>query len=128
MEDVNPYLTPDEVALLRSQIEDEISDLKELNRMIDIELDHAFDNLATAVYPDNYLEHNNLTVEELVERLDNEEIDPRLDDYFDLYPTKEEIAYYNNLVDNPRPPFVRIDPKIKRGDPGNVKIPYMIGY
>ena len=51
-----------------------------------------------------------------------------MDDYFDLYPTKEEIAYYNNLVDNPRLPSTRIDPKIKRGDPGNVKIPCMIGY
>ena len=45
-----------------------------------------------------------------------------------MYPTKEEIAYYNNLVDNPRPHFVRIEQKIKIGDPENVKIPCMIGY
>ena len=128
MENANPPLTPDEVALLRSQIENEISDLRELNSMIDVELDHAFNDLKIAIYSDNYLERNNLTIEELVEKLYEEEIDPRLDDYFNLYPTKEEIAYYNNLVDNPRPPFVRIDPKIKRGDPGNVKIPCMIGY
>ena len=80
MEDVNPYFTPDEIVLLHDQIKDEIIDLRELNRMIDIELDHALDNLATAVYSDNYLEHNNLTVEELVEKLADEEIDPRLDD------------------------------------------------
>ena len=93
MENANPPLTSDEVALLRSQIEDEISELRELNRMIDIELDYAFNDLATAVYSDNYLELNNLTVEELVEKLVEGEIDPRLDDYFNLYLTKEEIAY-----------------------------------
>ena len=128
MENVDPHHTPEEVALLRRHIEDEISELKDLNRMIDIELDYAFNDLATPIYSDKFLERNNLTVGELIEKLDVGEIDPRLDDYFNLYPSKEEIAYYNNLVDNPRPPFVRIDPKIKRGDPGNVKIPCMIGY
>ena len=128
MENANPPLTPGEVALLRSQLENEISELRELSRMIDIELDYALNNLGTAIYADNYLERNNLTVDKLIEKIEEVKVDPRLDDYFNEYPTKEEIAYYNNLVDNPRPPFVRIDPKIKRGDPGNVKIPCMIGY
>ena len=66
--------------------------------------------------------------EDVVEEHEEGEIDPKLDDYFNLYPTKEEIAYYNNLINNPRPPFTRIDPKIKRGDLKSAKIPCMIGY
>ena len=48
MDNTTPNPTPEEVALLRSQIEEEISDLRELNSMIDIELDYALNDLATA--------------------------------------------------------------------------------
>jgi hypothetical protein len=114
------------VALLREQIENEIRELRELNRLINVELDHAFSDLATALYSNKDLGSNDF--EDVVEELEEGEIDPKPDDYFNLYPTKEETAYYNNLIDNPRPHFTRIDPKIKRGDPKNVKMPYMIGY
>ena len=126
MENANPPLSPREVALLREQIENEIKELRELNRLVKIELDHAFSNLATALYSNKDLGTNDL--DEVVEELEEEEIDPKLDDYFNLYPTKEEITYYTNLIDNPRSPFTKIEPKIKRGDSKNAKIPCMIGY
>jgi hypothetical protein len=126
MENANPPLSPSEVALLREHIENEIRELRELNRLVKIELDHAFSDLATALYSNKDLGTNDL--EDVVEELEEWEIDPKLDDYFNLYPTKEEITYYANLIDNPRSPFTKIEPKIMRGDPKNAKIPCMIGY
>jgi hypothetical protein len=126
MENANPPLSPREVAVLREQIESEIRELRELNRLIKVELGHAFSDLATALYSNKDLGPNDFV--NVVEGLEEEEIDPKLNDYFNLYPTKEEIAYYNNLIDNPRSPFTIIEPKIKRGDPKNAKIPCMIGY
>lgn len=125
MENANLPLSPIEVALLREQIEDEIRELRELNTLVDIELDQALNDLAIAMDLDKELEANNLAIVEDVKEVEEQGLD---DDYYNLYPTKEEIAYYNNLIDNPRPPFVKIDPKIKKGDPKNVKIPCMIGY
>ena len=93
--------------------------------MIDIELDYALNDLAIAMDLDKELEPNDLAIVEDIKEEEEGDLD---DDYFNLYPTKEEIAYYNNLVDDPRPPFVKIDPKIERGNPRNVKIPCMIGY
>ena len=61
MENANPPLSPDEVASLRNQIESEIRELRELNTVINIELDHAFSDLAGALYASNDLEHDNLT-------------------------------------------------------------------
>ena len=124
----NPNLTPEEVASLCTQIEGEISDLRELNREIDFELERALSDLGTTIYSDNFLKRNDITIEKLINRYFGGETLLRTETYFDLYPTKEEVAYYKHLVDSPRPPFVRIDPKIKLGDPGNVKIPCMIGY
>lgn len=126
MENANPPLSPEDVAVLREQIENEIRELRELNRLVKTELDHAFSDLATVLYSNKDLGTNEW--KDVVEKVEDGEIDPRLDEYFNLYPTKEEIAYYNNLIDNPRPPFIKIDPKIKRGDPKNTKIPCMIGY
>lgn len=126
MENANPPLSPSEVALLREQIENDIRELIELNRLVKIELDQAFSDLATALYSNEDLGTNDL--EDVGEELEEGEIDPKLDDYFNLYPTKEEITYYTNLIDNPRSPFTKIEPKIKRGDPKNAKIPCMIGY
>ena len=125
MEDANPPLSPREVAVLREQIESEIRELRELNKLIKVELEHAFSDLATAMYSNEDLGPNDFV--NVVEGLEEEEIDPKLNDYFNLCPTKEEIAYYNNLIDNPRSPFTIIEPKIKRGDPKNAKIPCMIG-
>jgi hypothetical protein len=96
MENANPPLSPSEVALLREQIENEIRELRELNRLINVELDHAFSDLATALYSNKDLGTKDF--EDVVEELEEGEIDPKLDDYFNLYPKKEEIAYYNNLI------------------------------
>ena len=126
MENANPPLSPSEVAVLREQIESEIRELRELNRLIKIELEHTFSDLATVLYSNKDLGPNDFV--SVIKRPEEEEMDPRLNDYFNLYPTKEEIAYYNNLIDNPRSPFTMIEPKIKRGDPKNAKIPCMIGY
>ena len=88
MENANPPLSPREVAVLREQIESEIRELRELNRLINVELDHAFSDLATALYSNKDLGSNDF--ENVVEELEEGEIDPKLDDYFNLYPTKEE--------------------------------------
>ena len=91
MEKANPPLSPREVALLREQIESEIRELRELNRLINVELDHAFSDLATALYSNKDLGPNDFV--SIIERPEEEEMDPRLNDYFNLHPTKEEIAY-----------------------------------
>ena len=46
MENANPPLSPIEVTLSREQIENEIRELIELNRLVDIELDYALNDLA----------------------------------------------------------------------------------
>lgn len=126
MENANPPLSPSEVVLLREQIENEIRELRELNRLVKIELDQAFSDLQTALYSNEDRGANDL--EDVGEELEEREIDPKLDDYFNLYPTKEKITYYTNLIDNPQSPFTKIEPKINRGDPKNAKIPCIIGY
>ena len=78
MENANPPLSPDEVASLRNQIESELRELRELN----IELDHAFSDLAGALYASNDLEHDNLTSCGSLE----EKKDEGLGDDFNLYP------------------------------------------
>ncbi|GJU08224.1 retrovirus-related pol polyprotein from transposon TNT 1-94 [Tanacetum coccineum] len=45
----------------------------------------------------------------------------------DRFPTKEELAYHDELLGVPQPPFSTLEPKIKRGDPWSLKIPYVIG-
>jgi hypothetical protein len=87
------------VPLLCEPIENEIRELRELNRLVKIELDHAFSDLSTALYSNKDLGTNDL--DGVIEELEEGEIDPKLDDYFNLYPTKEEVAYYNNLINNP---------------------------
>lgn len=125
MENTNPPLSPEEVIVLRDQIKSEIRELRELNRLIDIELDSALNDLAIAMYSNKSLGPDDFAVVEVIEEQRDGELNH---EYFNLYPTKEEIAYYSNIVDNPRPPFVKIDPKIKEGNPWIVKIPCMIGY
>ena len=97
MENANPPLSPSEVALMREQIDNEIRELRELNSLIKIEFEHAFSDLATALYSNEDLGTNDL--EDVGEELEEGETDPKLDDYFNLYPTKEEITYYTNLID-----------------------------
>lgn len=84
MENANPPLSPSEVALLREQIVNEIRELRELNRLVKIELDQAFSDLATALYSNEDLGTNDL--EDVGEELEEGEIDPKLDNYFNLYP------------------------------------------
>jgi hypothetical protein len=49
MENANPPLSPSEAASLREQIKSEIRELREINRLIDIELDYALNDLAMAM-------------------------------------------------------------------------------
>jgi hypothetical protein len=64
MENVNPPLSPIKVALLREQIENEIREFRELNRLVDIEVDYALNDLAIAMGLDKELEPNNLAIVE----------------------------------------------------------------
>ncbi|GKE56318.1 hypothetical protein Tco_1495503, partial [Tanacetum coccineum] len=41
----------------------------------------------------------------------------------DMFPTKEELAYHKKLLDEQRPPFLTLKPKIRIGDPWSLKIP-----
>ena len=125
MENTNPHLSPEEVAMMRGQIEGQIRELRDFNKLVTIELNYALNDLGVAIEHNEDFAPIDFAIVNNVEEIEEEEVDR---EYFNLYPTKEEIAYHNNLVDNPRPPFAKIDPKIKRGSPWNIKIPCMIGY
>ncbi|GKC26988.1 hypothetical protein Tco_1034282 [Tanacetum coccineum] len=45
----------------------------------------------------------------------------------DMFPTVEELAYHMELPGEQHPPFLTLEPKIKRGDPWSLKIPCVIG-
>ncbi|GJW63231.1 hypothetical protein Tco_0115115 [Tanacetum coccineum] len=45
----------------------------------------------------------------------------------DMFPTEEELAYHKELLGEPCPPFSTLEPKISRGNPWSLKIPYVIG-
>ena len=87
MENINPNLTPEEVASLRNQIEEETNRLRE----IEFELERALNDLATAIYSDNFLERNNITVEELVDRYFGGEAHLKSDTYFNFYPLRMRL-------------------------------------
>nr|GEW77406.1 hypothetical protein [Tanacetum cinerariifolium] len=42
----------------------------------------------------------------------------------DKFPTKEELAYHNELLREPQAHFSTLEPKIRRGDPRILKIPW----
>ncbi|GKA73293.1 hypothetical protein Tco_0779509 [Tanacetum coccineum] len=43
----------------------------------------------------------------------------------DRFPTEEELVYHKELLGEPQPPFSTLEPKIRRGDPWSLKIPYL---
>ncbi|GJY06439.1 hypothetical protein Tco_0373493 [Tanacetum coccineum] len=43
-----------------------------------------------------------------------------------MFPTEEELAYHKELLGEPCPPFSTLEPKISRGNPWSLKIPYVI--
>jgi hypothetical protein len=88
MDNANPPLSPEEMIVLRDQLESEIRDLGELNRLIDIDLESTLNELAIAFYSNDDLGPNDFVVVDNVEGLEEGEIDPKLDGYFNLYPTK----------------------------------------
>ncbi|GKF10704.1 hypothetical protein Tco_0048630, partial [Tanacetum coccineum] len=42
------------------------------------------------------------------------------------FPTEIELAYNMELLGEPQPPFSTLEPKIRRGDPWSLKIPYFM--
>ncbi|GJW92766.1 hypothetical protein Tco_0172438, partial [Tanacetum coccineum] len=48
-------------------------------------------------------------------------------EYFDKFPTKDELAYHKYLFHDPSPPFYRRCPIIVEENPSNLKIPCNIG-
>ena len=124
MENANPPLSPVEVARMRGQIEGQIRDLRDFNKLVTLELNYALKDLAVAIEHNKDFAPKDFAIVKVEEKKE-EEVSR---EYFDLFPTKEELAYHKNLIDNPRPSFIRIIPKVKRGDPNNIKIPCMIGY
>ncbi|GKB15406.1 hypothetical protein Tco_0849329 [Tanacetum coccineum] len=45
----------------------------------------------------------------------------------DMFPTEKELTNHKELLGEPQPPFSTLEPKIKRGNPWSLKIPYVIG-
>ncbi|GJV75464.1 hypothetical protein Tco_1507048 [Tanacetum coccineum] len=45
----------------------------------------------------------------------------------DRFPTKKELAYHKELLGEPQPPFLTLEPKIRKGNPWSLKIPCVIG-
>ncbi|GKC75099.1 protein kinase-like domain, concanavalin A-like lectin/glucanase domain protein [Tanacetum coccineum] len=66
----------------------------------------------------------NKVSEELEEEFEEEEEDDL--EYFNAFPTREELEYHGWLMKNPQPFWVRA--KVKRGSLENIKILCMIGY
>ena len=62
-----PPRSPEEVVIVRNQIESEIRELRELNRLIDIELDSALNNLAIAMYSNESLGTDDFAAVEVIE-------------------------------------------------------------
>ena len=74
------------------------------NKLVTIELNYALNDLAVAIEHNEEIAPNDFAIVNKVEETKEEEVDR---EYFDLYPTKEELAYHNNLVDIPRPPLLK---------------------
>ena len=49
MENANPHLSPVEVARMRGQIEGQIRDLRDFNKLVTLELNYALKDLAVAI-------------------------------------------------------------------------------
>nr|GEW07306.1 hypothetical protein [Tanacetum cinerariifolium] len=62
--------------------------------------------------------------EGIEEELEEEEEKDNLE-YFNTFPTREELEYHEYLLKNPRPSWIRA--KIRKGNLNNIKIPRMIG-
>ncbi|GJR95929.1 hypothetical protein Tco_0268103 [Tanacetum coccineum] len=45
----------------------------------------------------------------------------------DRFPTEKKLAYHKELLGEPQSPFSTLEPKIRKGDPKSLKIPYVIG-
>ena len=124
MENANPHLSPVEIARMRVQIEDQIRELRDFKKLVTLELNYSLKDLAVAIDHNKDFAPKDLEIVRLEEKKE-EEVNK---EYFDLYPTREELAYYSHLIDSPRSPYARIVPKVKRENPNNLKIPCMIGY
>ncbi|GJX00972.1 hypothetical protein Tco_0184885 [Tanacetum coccineum] len=61
--------------------------------------------------------------EEIKEEEEEEEEDV---EYFDTFPSLDELRYHEWLIKNPRPPWVKA--KIRTGNLNNVKFSCMIGH
>ena len=54
---------------------------------------------------------------------DVEEEMEEVEDYFNKFPTEEELAYHKNLLDDPNPSIYRNLPIIRAGNPNLINIP-----
>ncbi|GKE11659.1 hypothetical protein Tco_1415210, partial [Tanacetum coccineum] len=61
--------------------------------------------------------------EEIEEEEEVVEVEELGVEYFDKFPTKDELAYHKYLFHDPGPPFYRRCPIIVEGNPSNLKIP-----
>jgi len=91
-----------------------------------------FVNTITLVKPNRTNdEANHETILEVSETPKNEstdEVDEVGDDYFNKFPTEEELPRHPHLVRNLRHMYVRKSPRIKFGNPWNLNIPCCIGH
>ncbi|GKD08973.1 hypothetical protein Tco_1188658 [Tanacetum coccineum] len=44
-----------------------------------------------------------------------------------MFPTEKDLTNHKELLEEPQSPFSTLEPKIKRGNPWSLKIPYVIG-
>ncbi|GJU89386.1 hypothetical protein Tco_1301809 [Tanacetum coccineum] len=64
-------------------------------------------------------------IEEILKDEEEEEEDEDVE-YFNSFPTMEELTHHEWLLKNPRPPWVKA--RIRAGSLNNIKISYMIGH
>ena len=94
MENANPPLSPVEVARMRGQIESQIRDLRDFNKLVTLELNYALKDLAVAIEHNKDFAPKDFAIVKVEEKKE-EEVSR---EYFDLFPTKEELAYIKTLL------------------------------
>jgi len=96
------------------------TDLQDFQKIFDSTIRDAVEKVVSASVIGSMIDSN------LENGLVNRNVNEEDNAYFNLYPTKEEVAYHQYIIDNPISPIIRICPKIRRGNPWNLKIPCII--
>ncbi|GJU98142.1 hypothetical protein Tco_1327413 [Tanacetum coccineum] len=103
MENVNPSSPPESPTLPISRRVQELNKLLEPIGLVELFKEYEIGDVREE------------KVEELEEEEEEVEVEELGVEYFDKFPTKDELAYHKYLLHNPNPLFYRISPLVGRG-------------